>query len=345
MAPLSSALKRASRASGFQLSTILTSENVQVIVGEEGREFTIARELLASCSHYFRDRLDATAVLKQQNAQFNILWLEDQDPEMFELFTYWLHQRHSSSNNNNNNINASKKQDFRAILDDAVRNDYAEELQWDLVNLHLFAAHVIEVPALQDAAMDAVQDLHLMCNWDISSKLVRHVYVDCDADASCRLRKWIVAMTAWTLGGGFERPGTAQQMQDLFEGCPDFWRDYVAHISKISKSRVRIATKNPQLRLPSNNLRNEERQFGFRQCSFHTHRSIVKQGRCPHVKEQLLLQHQKQMQQQHLRPAALALRSPVSDSDSSESEFDSTYGIRDELSPRSTIFDLYLGMP
>ncbi|KAK8125073.1 uncharacterized protein PG998_000832 [Apiospora kogelbergensis] len=332
MAPLSSALKRATRASGFQLSTILTSENVQVIVGEEGREFTIARELLASCSPYFRDRLDATAVLKQQNAQFNILWLEDQDPEMFELFTYWLHQRHNRS------IDARK--DFRAILDDSVRNDYAEELQWDLINLHLFAANVIEVPALQDDAMDAVQDLHLMCNWDISSQLVRHVYVDCDADASCRLRKWIVAMTAWTLGGGFERPGTAQQMHDLFEGCPDFWRDYVAHISKISKSRVRIATKNPQLRLPSNNLRNEERQFGFRQCSFHTHRSIVKQGRCPHVKAQLL-----QREQQRQRPAALALRSPVSDADSSESEFESTYGIRDKLSPRSTIFELYLGMP
>ncbi|KAK8049531.1 hypothetical protein PG994_011261 [Apiospora phragmitis] len=326
MAPTNSALKRASRASRFSLSTILTSENVQVLVGEESREFIIARELLAACSPYFRDRLDATAVLKQQNAQFNILWLEDEDPEMFELFTYWLHQRNDSS---------ISKKDFRAIIDDSICNDYAEELQWDLVNLHIFAARVIEVPALQDAAMDAVQDLHLMCNWDISSKLVRHVYVDCDPDASCRLRKWIVAMTAWTLGGGFERPGT---------GCPDFWRDYVAHISKISKSRVRIATKNPQLRLPSNRLRNDERQFGFRQCSFHTHRSVVKQGRCPHVKAQQQQQQQREQQQQHLRPMALALRSPVSDEDSSESELESAYG-RNVLSPRSTIFELYLGMP
>ncbi|KAK8056302.1 hypothetical protein PG993_001529 [Apiospora rasikravindrae] len=333
MAPKSSALKRASRAGRFSLSTILTSENVQVFVGEESREFVIARELLASCSPYFRDRLDATAVLKQQNAQFNILWLEDQDPEMFELFTYWLYQRNDGS---------TSKKDFRAIIDDSICNDYAEELQWDLVNLHLFAAYVVEVPALQDAAMDAIQDLHLMCNWDISSKFVRHVYVDCDPDASCRLRKWIVAMTAWTLGGGFERPGTAQQMHDLFEGCPDFWRDYVAHISKISKSRVRIATKNPQLRLPSNHLRNDERQFGFRQCSFHTHRSLVKQGRCPHVKAQQ--QQQEQQQYHHQRSVALALRSPVSDEDSSESELESTFG-RDVLSPRSTIFELYLGMP
>ncbi|KAK7970733.1 hypothetical protein PG988_009806 [Apiospora saccharicola] len=335
MAPTSSALKRASRATRFSISTVLTSENVQVFVGKESREFIIARELLASCSPYFADRLDATAVLKQQNAQFNILWLEGQDPEMFELFTYWLHQR---------NDNRISKKDFRAIIDDSVCNDYAEELQWDFVNLHLFAATVIEVPALQDAAMDAIQDLHLMCNWDISSKFVRHIYVDCDPDASCRLRKWIVAMTAWTLGGGFDRSGTAEQMHELFEGCPDYWRDYVAHISKISKSRVRIATKNPQLRLPSNHMRNDERQFGFRQCSFHTHRSMVKQGRCPHVKALQQQQQEQRQEQQRQRPRLMPLRSPVSDEDSSESEFESSYG-RNVLSPRSTIFDLYLGMP
>jgi hypothetical protein len=39
--------------------------------------------------------------------------------------------------------------------------------------------------------------------------------------------------------------------------------------------------KNPQLRLPMNKLRNEERFFGFRQCSFHSHRSTIGEGVCP----------------------------------------------------------------
>ncbi len=42
-----------------------------------------------------------------------------------------------------------------------------------------------------------------------------------------------------------------------------------------------MAIKNPQLRLPENKLRSEERFFGFRQCSFHSHRSAVGEGVCP----------------------------------------------------------------
>jgi hypothetical protein len=36
------------------------------------------------------------------------------------------------------------------------------------------------------------------------------------------------------------------------------------------------------LRIPANRLRNDERAFGFRQCSFHSHRSSVGERRCPH---------------------------------------------------------------
>lgn len=65
--------------------------------------------------------------------------------------------------------------------------------------------------------------------------------------------------------------------------CPGYWEDYVNHLLKMSKGRIQFHMKNPQMRLPSNNLRVEGRQFGYRQCSFHTHRSTVGQGQCPHT--------------------------------------------------------------
>lgn len=294
--------------------SVVMSDNVQIFVGQESREFLVPRSVLISCSPYFGERLDATGVLKHHNAQLNTIWLEDQCPEMFELFVYWLRQR----------------RDFQGHIDEARRYDCCEDLHWDLVNLHLFAAQ-LDIVALQDAAMDGIQDLHLLCNWDISERLVEHVYTACDPETSCRLRKWIVAMTAWSLGGGIEKIGTAQKMEQLFRTCPDFWSEYVAHLSKISKTRIQLQLKNPQLRLPSNSFRNEERQFGFRQCSFHTHRSRVKDGRCPHVKPV---------------PHSPISRSPVSDESSSESESESyTKATHFPRSPMSSIFELYLGLP
>ena len=88
-------------------------------------------------------------------------------------------------------------------------------------------------------------------------------------------------MTTWVLGG-LQKMFMADRIQELFDSCPGFWEEYNTHLVKMSKGKLHCHSKNPQLRLPSNNLRNEERQFGYRQCSFHTHRSAVGQGKCPH---------------------------------------------------------------
>jgi hypothetical protein len=55
------------------------------------------------------------------------------------------------------------------------------------------------------------------------------------------------------------------------------------HIQKMSMSRADVRVKNPQLRLPANKLRSGERFFGFRQCTFHSHRATVGEGACPHA--------------------------------------------------------------
>lgn len=200
----------------------------------------------------------------EKGEAYLVVIMEEQCPEMFELFAYWMNERRN----------------FDKFIDVAELDNTCTELHWDLVSLHIFAAQV-ELPALQDAAMDAIQDVYLRCNWDINPKLTSYIYESCDPQDSCRLRKWIVAMTAWTLGGvvGTEMSSNIQRLFDLY---PDFLAEYHIHTRKMAQSRLECHFKNPQLRLPSNNLRNEERQFGFRQCSFHTHRSIIGQGSCPH---------------------------------------------------------------
>ena len=102
--------------------------------------------------------------------------LHGQCPDMFELFYSWMHTGRG----------------FHDFIDDAEMNDTCEELHWDLVNLHLFAAQ-IQLTVVQDLAMDAIQDLYLRCDWDIVPELVRYLYQQCDPRDSCRLRKWIVA--------------------------------------------------------------------------------------------------------------------------------------------------------
>ncbi len=68
----------------------------------------------------------------------------------------------------------------------------------------------------------------------------------------------------------------------LFSACGDLRQDYDAHIAKMASSGRDVRVKNPQLRIPRNALRSEERLFGFRQCSFHSHRKTVGERRCPH---------------------------------------------------------------
>ncbi|KAH9908805.1 hypothetical protein F4778DRAFT_365416 [Xylariomycetidae sp. FL2044] len=254
----------AKRLSVCSLSTLSGPDTAKVIVGVDRKEVFIPRKLLATCQ-FFRDRID-DARLEFANGQAHlVICLEDQCPDMFELFTFWLYERRG----------------FARFIDDAEIDDRCRDVSWDFVNLHLFAAQINQ-PALQDLAMDAIQDLFLRCNWDIDPKLIDYVYTECDADTSCRLRKWIVAMTAWTLSG-LETKRLGEQIRKLFDASPEFRNEYEVHLRKMAKSRLEVRFKNPQLRLPSNNLRTEERQFGFRQCTFHTHRSSVGQGKCPHM--------------------------------------------------------------
>lgn len=132
--------------------------------------------------------------------------------------------------------------------------------------------------------MDALQDLYLRCDWDVSAHFVRFLYKDCTHEQAFRLRKWAVAMLAWTLSNGGS--GDIRAFDDLFVEVSNLSRDYAQHIDKMTDSRANVCIKNPQLRLPRNRLKNEERHFGYRQCSFHSHRSAVGEGPCPYTADQ-----------------------------------------------------------
>ncbi|KAI3337853.1 hypothetical protein F4824DRAFT_105990 [Ustulina deusta] len=240
---------------------------VKVVVGPKRDEFFIPRRLLASCDS-FRTQLDFA-----RGQTYLVLRLDDQCPDMFRLFEYWLSERKS----------------LNKFIANAESDESCEELHWDLVNLQLFAANIGEA-ALQDVAMDALQDLYLRCNWEIDVELVKFVYTECDPETSyClrSLRRWIVAMIAW--GMGDEEAGGV--LETIFGECAGLREEYDNHLTKVAASKLDVDFKNPQLRLPSNQLRNEERQFGYRQCSFHTHRSTVGQGPCPHAHSPLPWAH------------------------------------------------------
>ena len=167
------------------------------------------------------------------------------------------------------------------------------ELHWHLVNLHLFAA-LVDIPALQDVVMDSLQDLYLRFDWAATPSLIRFLYAEADPFAAFRLRKWAVPLLAWTLAnaGAISGPSPADSMRpDAFVAellrllqTPTLSADYHAHIAKMQASRADVRIKNPQLRIASNLLRREDRHFGFRQCSFHSHRRAVREGRCPHTR-------------------------------------------------------------
>ncbi|KAK3941497.1 hypothetical protein QBC46DRAFT_99918 [Diplogelasinospora grovesii] len=262
----------------------LGCDTVRVLVGREQREFTLHKKPLCTSSSYFRDKLSATPAGLSSSLPTDshagtgaILWLPSESPDMFELFVLWLYHRRS----------------FRTSIDDAIHlqtlspppseNDKSSRrtLHWSLVRLHIFAA-LASIPTLQDVAMDALQDLYLRCDWDMSPRLIAFLYGDCATEHSFRLRKWAVAMVAWTLYGGHGCE-KASQFERLFSTYGELWEDYCVHLDKMTESKADVRVKNPQLRLPQNKLRNEERYFGFRQCSFHSHRSTVGEGSCPHL--------------------------------------------------------------
>ncbi|OAA68739.1 hypothetical protein SPI_00934 [Niveomyces insectorum RCEF 264] len=310
---------------------------IRVLVGPDQREFVLPRALLCASSPFFRDSIDAvpeglttttstptTALVSPASSASSTptsastspafssqaplaIWLSGESAGMFELFVLWLYRHY----------------DFRPVVDKAVtilvakcggdepidlcapsssQNTFASqscrELHWNLVHLHLFAA-MIDVPALQDVVMDSLQDLYLRFDWDATPALLRFLYVESEPFAAFRLRKWAVALLAWTLSnrgplvsrvsrvsrvsqtatGGDD---DTAELRRLLDEAPQLRADYDAHRAKLVASRADARIKNPQLRIPSNHLRREDRHFGFRQCSFHSHRRVVGEGRCPH---------------------------------------------------------------
>ncbi|KAI1328283.1 hypothetical protein F5Y16DRAFT_369280 [Xylariaceae sp. FL0255] len=264
---MSKSMTEGKRSSICTSSSLAGIHTVKVLVGAARSEFLIPRRVLVTCK-YFRSLFDSSRLEFIDGRAHLVVELEGQCPDMFRLFEYWLVERRS----------------FDRLIDDAEVDHSCEQLHWDLVNLHLFGANIGET-ALQDVAMDGLQDMYLRQNWEISTKLVRYVYTERDTQESYRLRRWIVAMIAWAMGGT-EADGVVDTFQELFSECPSLWDDYNSHLSKVAASKLEVDLKSPALRLPSNNLRNGERQFGYRQCSFHSHRSSVGQGVCPHTQAQ-----------------------------------------------------------
>jgi hypothetical protein len=252
---------------------------VKVLVGEDQHEFALHKKLLCASGAFFRthieaipppparrDDADADAAGEDEDS---VLWLPSETPDMFDVFVLWLYQ-------------PRRFPYFLAVALQTITPDERRSLRTTLVRLHLFAA-VIDLPALQDAATDALQDMYLRFDWDMSPRFLAFLYGECDAQHAVRLRKWAVAMFAWTLQGSDKAATMAAAVEKLFAAYPDLRADYHLHIQKMSQSRADVRIKNPQLRLPFNKLQSGERLFGFRQCSFHSHRAAVGEGICPHA--------------------------------------------------------------
>ncbi|KAK3693723.1 hypothetical protein B0T22DRAFT_48292 [Podospora appendiculata] len=255
-----------------------------------------------------------------------IMWLPTQSPDVFEIFVVWLYRPRA----------------FQAFIDGAIQSvspnaafcrlpklqneSCRRALRWNLVQLHLFA-ELTDLPVLQDIAMDALQDIYLRCDWDISPQFVAFLYESCDAEHAVRIRRWAVAMVAWTLNSGEKGLANATQFERLFAKFPSLYDDYRAHLDKMVGSKADVRIKNPQLRLPVNNLRNGERFFGFRQCTFHSHRALVGEGPCPHTLLQSPSSRSPRMRTKAVMEAAGSdeeedeIITPVSVSDLNETSF------------------------
>lgn len=252
-----------------------TPNMTTVLVGPKQHAFKVDKKLLCAASPFFQERLEDPSQSRQIS-----LWLPGESAAMFALFVEWVHLGSQ----------------FRAHLDEAIINAHetseqaSQHVHWAIIRLHLFASH-LGLYELQDLAMDSVQDLYLRCDWDVPPGLITFLYVDCEALPAVRLRRWAVAMVAFSLTGGSHlkfhpqdsETSDPSRFQALLDELPEFAADYSVHSRKMAASGLDVRFKNPQLRIPANRLRNEERAFGFRQCSFHSHRARVGQHRCPHA--------------------------------------------------------------
>lgn len=256
------------------IKTRPSAELTTVLVGQRQQRFKVNKKLLCAASPFFRDRLEDPSHNKTIS-----LWLPGENPDMFALFVEWLHARER----------------FRAFLEETLGmahdegEEAAQEIHWAVIRLHLFASS-LGLHHLQDLAMDALQDLYLRCDWDVPPGFIEYLYSKCEALPAVRLRRWAVAMVAFSLTGGanlkFHPQGSEtsdpSRFQQLLDTYPEFSMDYTVHLRKMKSSGLDVRFKNPQLRIPANKLRNEERAFGFRECSFHSHRASVGEKRCPH---------------------------------------------------------------
>ncbi|PNP46647.1 hypothetical protein TGAMA5MH_01592 [Trichoderma gamsii] len=197
---------------------------------------------------------------------------------MFGLFIEWVHSPET----------------FRDYLDSAIHSAFKKreqaslDIHWAIIHLHLFASQ-LSLSDLQDASMDAIQDLYLKYDWDVPPKLIAYLYTECEAEPSICLRRWAVAMVAFRLAVGSqptfpEQDSTSldpNQFYALFQSLSEFSADYAQHIKYMKESGHDIQVKNPQLRMPENEESNDGQFYGFRECSFHSHSSEVGEGPCP----------------------------------------------------------------
>ncbi|KAK5990796.1 hypothetical protein PT974_09069 [Cladobotryum mycophilum] len=248
-------------------------ETTTILVGSKKRSFKVNRQLLCEISPFFRERLEDPF-----HAKTISLWLPSESASMFALFAEWVHSPSSFRDHLSNAVDMAHEKS----------EDAFEDIRWAIIHLHLFAAELSLLP-LQDIAMDATQDLYLKYDWDVSPKLVTYLYTECEASPSMRLRRWAVAMVAFSLATGCELRGSTvdlvstspDQFRRLFRTLPEFSDDYSQHMESMGESGHDVRVKNPQLRISANELHNGQRIFGFRECSFHSHRAVVGESTCP----------------------------------------------------------------
>ncbi|KAJ6445914.1 hypothetical protein O9K51_00679 [Purpureocillium lavendulum] len=256
-----------------------------VLIGAKQQSFKVNRKLLCAVSPFFRERLEDPVAPKPI-----CLWLPGESSTMFALFVEWVHSPTT----------------FRSWLDHSVSTAHetsqraSQDIHWAIVRLHLFAAH-LDLFKLQDLAMDAIQDLYLKYDWDVPPRLILYLYTQCEAVQAVRIRRWAVAMVAFSLTVGPNQllkfhPQDATtsdpaRFRALFDTLHEFAADYSMHLHNMKAAGLDVRFKNPQLRISANKLRNDQRLFGFRECSFHSHRAAVGEKRCPHVGARVRSRH------------------------------------------------------
>lgn len=333
-----------------------SGEMTTVLVGRKRQAFVVNRRLLCAASPFFRDQLQqrmhsspspspssyssspsslspstylpspatsrsssSLSSRSQQHVFYTYkpitLWLPGESTTMFGLFVEWLHSPSSFRSYLDDTAALAQQESDRSNATNAGGESPTQLLHWALIRLHLFASH-LELLPLQDLAMDAIQDLYLRCDWDIAPSVIAYLYTRCETSHAVRLRRWAVAMVAFSLTVAWHLTHEQQQrrsedssqsyrvhqrtassssssstapvcdparLHSMLDALPEFADDYATHVRSMRAAGLDMRFKNPQLRIPDNTLRNDKRVFGFRECSFHSHRAAVGQSPCPHA--------------------------------------------------------------